>query len=636
MKKTPAKLLQPQTSALVRYRHLFSPLQLGSLMLPDRFAMAPMTTNFAGLDGEATPQLCDYLAARGRGGFSLIITENMGVHASGRVMPRMVMADDDRHIPGLARLADAIHATGAKAIAQISHCGRQTKSKFTGMPLVAASAISCPLNREMPRALALEEIREMERAFVAAARRIESSGYDGVEIHAAHGYLASGFLSAYSNHRTDTYGGSLENRMRFLLNIVDGIRRESDLTLTVRISADEFVQNGNTLEETTVIARALEAHGVSAISVSVGVYESFNFQSMVSGEAEGRWLPLAGHIAREIDIPVFGVGRVKRAEVAEAAIARGDCAIPLFGRSAVADAELPLKIRHGRENDILHCVSCNVCLGRAARPETICPANPAVGRDRAFVQALALPPRNALRIGIAGSCLAALTAAWIAAARGHQVTVYEIDGFIGGMQQWRSAVPGQEEYAELLAAAQRRAVGAGAIFLCRAPAAGEYDRLWAERRYQPGKASFPNCYEVLQGAAKIPPAASLLFRGGDLVSSEAAVKFAKNGHQVELSTRLADICLDAHPGFRALHRRLIEEYGGRLRCAVNGPDTDIGLDRTIVSGPTTPPGRKEILQSDWDYPYAAFGRADASIDDLYEPDLMTAGVYAAAELAIIA
>jgi 2,4-dienoyl-CoA reductase-like NADH-dependent reductase (Old Yellow Enzyme family) len=632
MNEPPTRAIGPQPAGKGRYPHLFSPLRLGNLTLPDRFAMAPMTTNFAELDGGVSERLCDYLAARGRGGFSLIVTENMGVHRSGRVMPRMVMADEDSHIPGLARLADAIHAAGALAIAQISHCGRQTKSKFTGLPLVAPSAIPCPLNREMPRALALEEIVEMERAFVAAARRAETAGFDGVEIHAAHGYLASGFISAYSNHRTDAYGGSLENRLRFLLNIVDGIRRSSDITLTVRISADEFVQNGNTLEQTTAIARSLEAHGVSGISVSVGVYESFNSQSMVSGETEGRWLPLAGKIAREVDIPVFGVGRIKRAEVAEAAIARGDCAIPLFGRSAIADAELPLKIGQGRDDDILHCVSCNVCLGRASRPETICPANPAVGRDRALDRGIAAAPKATLRIAIAGSCLAALTAAWIAAARGHRVTVHETDSRMGGMQQWRSAVPGQGEYAELIAAAQRRAARAGALFLIRAPFAGEYDRLWSVRRHQPGGAASPNCYDVLQGSVTFPPETSLLVHGGDLASSEAAVKLAQSGHRVELSTPRDDICLDAHPGFRAFHRRLLTEYGARMQTGVAVPNPP--ANQPLIVGPSTPPGRKALLESDWIYPYAVSGRADASIDDMYEPDLMTAGVYAAVELAL--
>ncbi len=632
MKQIPAKHVQPQDAGMARYPHLFSSLRLGRLLLPDRFAMAPMTTNYADPDGAVTARLCDYLAARGRGGFSLIVTENLGVHASGRVMPRMVMADEDRHIPGLARLADAIHASGARGIAQISHCGRQTKSKFTGMPLVAPSAIPCPLNREMPRALTLDEIGEMERAFVAAAHRVEAAGFDGVEIHAAHGYLASSFLSAYSNRRTDSYGGSLENRMRFLLNIVDGIRRNSDFTLTVRISADEFVQGGNTLEQTSVIARALEAHGVSAISVSVGVYESFNTQSMVSGEAEGRWLPLAGEIARELEIPVFGVGRIKRAEVAEAAVARGDCAIPLFGRAAIADPELPLKIRQGREAEILPCVSCNVCLGRAARPETICPANPAVGRDRAFAQASAAVPGERLRIAIAGSCLAALTAAWIAAARGHQVGVYETEGCIGGMQQWRSSVPWQGEYAELVAAAQRRAALAGVQFLARPPAAGEFDRLWSVRRYQPSGAISPNCYEVLQGRVKFPLNAALLVHGGDLASAEAAIKLAQSGHRVELSTSLADICLDAHPGFRALHRRLIAGYGASVSSSAAAPEAETG--RPLVAGPTSFPGRRESEQDDWAYPYAALGTADADIDDAYEPGRMTAGVYAAAELAM--
>lgn len=628
------KFKQLQGAGAQRYPHLFSPLRLGRLALPDRFAMAPMTTNYAGLDGGVTTELCEYLAARGRGGFSLIVTENMGVHPSGRVMPRMVMADEDKHIPGMMRLADAIHASGAKAIAQISHCGRQTKSKFTGMPLVAASAIPCPLNREMPRALTIDEIGEMERAFVAAARRAEAAGFDGVEIHAAHGYLASGFLSAYSNRRTDSYGGSLGNRMRFLLNIVDGIRRRTDFTLTVRISADELVPDGNTLEQTAVIARALEAHGVSGISVSVGVYESFNSQSMVSGEAEGRWLPLAGRIADEVAVPVFGVGRIRRAEIAEAGIARGDCAVPLFGRSAIADPELPMKIREGREAEILPCVGCNICLGRSARPETICPVNPAVGRDRAFGNAITMRCGNPLRIGIAGSCLAALTAGWIAAARGHQVHIYETDDSVGGMQAWRSSVHRQEEYAELIAAAQRRAELADVRFFRRAPAADEVDRLWSVRRYQPANAATPNCYEVVQGGVDLPLEAPLVVRGGDLVSAEAAVKLAKSGHLVELSTSLADICLDAHPGFRSLHRRLLRELGAGVVSSAAAPTARAGWP--IVVGPTTVPGRRESEPGDWVYPYAGFGVPHATIDDAYEPGLMTAGVYAAAELALTA
>jgi hypothetical protein len=202
------------------------------------------------------------------------------------------------------------------------------------------------------------------------------------------------------------------------------------------------------------------------------------------------------------------------------------------------------------------------------------------------------------------------------------------------MQQWRGTVPKQGEYAELVAAAQHRAAMAGVMFSFLAPAANEYDRLWSVRRYQPGDASPPSCYDVLRGAASFPPDTALHVRGGDLASSEAAVKLAKDGYRVELSTPLADICLDAHPGFRVLHRRLIEEFGGRVLSALAAPEAGAGL--TVISGPTTRSGRKETLQPDWDYPYAAVGNADACIDDAYEPDLMTAGVYAAVELAVLA
>jgi pyruvate/2-oxoglutarate dehydrogenase complex dihydrolipoamide dehydrogenase (E3) component len=245
---------------------------------------------------------------------------------------------------------------------------------------------------------------------------------------------------------------------------------------------------------------------------------------------------------------------------------------------------------------------------------------------------MATAPREALRIGIAGSCLAALTAAWITAARGHRVAVYETDGRIGGMQQWRGTVPQQDEYAELVAAAQRRAAQAGVQFLVRAPAAEECDRLWSVRRYQPGAAGSPNCYDVLQHEARFPANATVLVRGGDLASAEAATKLAKAGHRVELSTPLVDICLDAHPGFRALHRRLIADFGGRVFCSAAAPDSETG--KTLIAGPASAPGGKELLRSDWIYPYAALGTPDANIDDAYEPGQMTAGVYAAVELAV--
>jgi len=187
----------------------------------NRLVVPAMVTHFGEADVTDSDSLWDYLEERARGGFGVVVTENLGVHASGRISPRMVMVDDDRHVPGLARLAKAIRRHGAVAIGQINHCGRQNKSKVTGQPLLAPSAIPCPVMKEMPRALEPDEIVLLQEAYADAAVRLQEAGFDGTEIHAAHGYLAASFLSSYSNRREDEYGGNLPNRLRFLAGIVD-------------------------------------------------------------------------------------------------------------------------------------------------------------------------------------------------------------------------------------------------------------------------------------------------------------------------------------------------------------------------------------------------------------------------------
>lgn len=556
-------------------------LRVGRVILPNRFAMAPMTTNFASEQGLVTPQLVDYLEARARGGFGLVITENLGVHASGRVMPRMAMADDDACIEGLARLAQAIQRHGARAFAQISHCGRQSRSKFTGQPLRAPSALACPINREPPLALSGEEIAQAVQWFVAAAQRVEQAGFDGVELHGAHGYLIAGFLSAYSNKRDDDYGGSLENRARFLLQIVRGIKARCKLALTVRISADELVPGGNTLVETVPLARWLQDAGVDALSISVGVYESFNAMSMVAGETPGQWLPLAAAIKQQVTIPVMGVGRIHDAALAEQALQAGWCDVALLGRSAVADPELPRKALGGQAHTTWQCLACNVCLGRSARPETLCPMNPAVGQEAWFDQVLCAPAALPRSIHIVGTGLIALTAAWVAARQGHQVCVSP-GAEQGGLQGLRAQVPQQAVYAQALSAARWRAQSAGARFLQSPDDAPPSDQLWVERPEPPSHSP-----QTLRGI-------------------ETLVRRCHGGWRPDAIAVEKDVAIDAHPGYRALYRRHFAQLGVPVIEGMSGepspalPETPVFLPRGIDPGQV----------SRW-------------IDDCYEPDRMT-------------
>lgn len=616
------------------YPHLFSPFTLGRLVLLNRFVVPGLTTNYGTADGFVTDALCTYLAARARGGFGLIVTENLGVHPSGRVMPRMLMIDDDRYVPGLARLAAAVKREGGLVVGQLSHAGRQTKRRITGGPLVAPSAIPCPINREVPQALAVDETREMAQAFVRAAARLAAAGFDGVEIHGAHGYLVGAFLSRYSNRRDDLYGGPLENRMRFLLDIVDGIQAAlgRDFPLIVRISAKEFVADGLDLPESIEIARRLQARGVHALSASVGVYESFNRLSMVSGEQEGQWLPLAGALRAATDLPVIGVGRLKRASVAEEGLARGQIDLAAFGRASIADPDLPRKARERRESRVLWCMGCNVCLGRTSRPETICPVNPAVGREADFDHAPAARP---LRLAIHGTSFSALTAAWIAARRGHLVTVHEPGQVMGGLQGLRARVPGQEEIAETVEALLRRALEAGVSVVRSAPQPGGRDVLWGVRRFVPAarngngmSARTVGSYDVLASPDEFTRVSRAVVLGDDLASADAALLLAARGVGVELCSPARDIVVDAHPGFRDVARRLLGRLGATIVVDVHdGPSRTAAEDSALVVVGRDP-RRSDEDASAWE-PLPLPLAADDYLGDAYEPGRLTTTVYEA-------
>lgn len=603
------------------FPRMFLPMSLGGVRIANRFAMAPMTTNYASASGEVTQALVDYLEERARGGFGLVITENMGVHASGRVMPRMLMADCDSQVPGLRRMASALQAHGTRVFAQLSHCGRQSRPEFTGGVLLAPSALACPINRVVPRALAGEEIRQMVGFFADAAVRVAQAGYDGIELHGAHGYLIGEFLSPYANRRDDAWGGTLERRMRFLREIVAAIRKRCSLALCVRLSADELVEGGNRIEDSLRIAEVLAADGIDAISVSAGVYESFNALSMVSGDVAGKWLPLAAEVRKALPhgVTVLGVGRIRDAQAGEQALAQGLCDIPLLGRAAIADAWIPARAAGVKPGPQVDCLFCNVCLGRSARPETICPVNPAVGRDAAFAAALARPSRA--RLAIEGGGLPALTAAWVAAARGADVELHCDEARLGGMLGQRATVPMQEELARPMVDAWARAEAAGVRLRApdQAPAAGRM-RV-PVRPLEPLTADDAgvdtlNVYRILDGTHLPQAKRDYAVVGDDLAAIDAALKLAAAGARVRLLSTKGQLGWDAHPGFRALGRAEL----ARLQVVVGRADDEViapSVIRVLGRLQGTPPQRMgaELIEDAWDA---------AS---------MTSAVYAAAEWA---
>lgn len=617
------------------FPHLLSGLRIRESEFRNRMIVPAMATHFAEPDGCAGRSVIDYLAARAAGGFGAVVTENIGVDPAGRVMARMLMADHDRFVPGLTRLADGIRSQGAIALGQINHGGRQTTSKITGQQPVAPSPIPCPLMREMPRALTVDEIYRIQDSYAAGAARLERAGFDGVEIHAAHGYLAAEFLSRYSNRREDDFGGDLTNRLRFLTGIIDRIRASTSarFLLFVRMSVEEFVPDGIDTEETIRIGNRLAPMGVDALSLSVGVYESYNRLTMLSGEPEGPWLPMAKRVRDATSLPVVGVGRIRRAEMAEDAIRNAEVDLVALGRASITDPDFPNRLKVSAARPVSGCTYCNLCLGRSAKPQMICPINPFVGREATLPRQSA---RRSRQIAIRGGGIAAMTAGWLAARRGFDLTIIEARGDFGGMQGWRSRVPGQEEYRDAVRAVMDRAIAAGVTFAQDAASISADASVWTVRRYEPVRVPKPGdvpsltSFDVLRDPdIRLGP--RIVVTGDDLSSADAAVLLAAKGHQVLLRTPAKDIGFDAHPGFRSLNKSLLSKYGAAV--AINVPVEELhatdGFDAIVCGRAPEAPSQAEPR---WMTPYGDGGAL--IIDDAYEPGALASAVYKAVDEAM--
>jgi 2,4-dienoyl-CoA reductase-like NADH-dependent reductase (Old Yellow Enzyme family) len=356
------------------FTQLFSPLMVKHLTLKNRICMSPLGTNFATARGEVTQRLLDHYEARARGGAGLVIVEGTWVHPSGKTFVNQLGAYDDSLIPGLETLARTIKAHGAVSILQLHHGGRQADPKISGSQPLAPSALACPISRVVPKEMSLQEIAVIEEAFIEAARRARDAGFDGVEFHAAHEYLISEFLSPYTNKRTDDYGGSLENRLRLILEILHGARQRlgADFIVSVRMNGDDYIPDGLTLVDAVQIAKALETGGVDLLNVSGGVYVTPHLIISPLPLGPGVHLHLSAAIKRAVTIPVIGVGRITTPEFAEQALAEGKADLVALGRALLVDPDWPRKAYEDRVTDIRPCLGCNQgCIDRLLRQNDI-------------------------------------------------------------------------------------------------------------------------------------------------------------------------------------------------------------------------------------------------------------------------
>ena len=353
------------------YDKLFEKGRIGNVEIKNRLVMTPMGTNLAELDGTVGPAMLAYFEARAKGGCGLIMPEICKVNEkTGVGMFRQIAATSDRHIPGLAKLASTVHKYGTKIFIQLHHPGREGMSSLIGgQPVVSASDVMCKVSLQETRPMTLDEIHELVGQFGDAALRCKKAGIDGIELHCAHGYLLQQFLSPYTNKRTDEYGGSFENRMRIVLEIIEDIRKKCgpDFPLGCRVSVDEFLSNiGVTedyihVEDGVKICMTLEAAGVDFIDVSCALYETGLCAIEPISFPQGWRKPFIKAVKDHVNVPVIAVSSIREPEVAEAFVEEGVVDFVGFGRTWLADPEWGRKVQEGRVGELKKCINCLRC-----------------------------------------------------------------------------------------------------------------------------------------------------------------------------------------------------------------------------------------------------------------------------------
>jgi dimethylglycine catabolism A len=424
---------------------LLTSARIGPVDIKNRVVMPPMTTRTADAEGFVTDDSIAYYMARVRGGTGLITVEMASPEKCGRHRRHEVGIYDDRFLPGLTRLVDEIHRGGAKASIQLGHGGGHTRIDICGETPIAPSAIPHPVYETtfetiVPLEMTKARIAETSAAHVAAARRAQQAGFDCVEIHAAHGYLISQFHAPFENRRTDEYGGSLENRARFGLEILRAVKAVlPGMGVIYRLSVEDFFPGGLTIDEGQQIALWAAQRGADALHISAGHYRSLPSAQVVlppMSMPDAPFLDYAAEIKKQVAVPVIAVGRLGDPALAQAAVADGKTDFIALGRTLVADPQWAEKV--GRGEPVRRCLACNTCINEMRGGARIgCVVNGAAGREAAFANAR--PPRGE-RIAVIGAGPAGLTYALLVAGE-NSVTVFEKDARAGGSFRYAGKAP---------------------------------------------------------------------------------------------------------------------------------------------------------------------------------------------------
>lgn len=434
----------------MRFKTMFSPIQIGPMTVKNRFVVPPMGNNFANPDGTWSDQSVAYYAERAKGQFGLITIEATVVHHGAKGGPKKPCLYDDSSIESLKKITDACHAEGAKVSIQLQNAGPEGNAKNAGAPIEAASAIPSVYGKDTPVEVPTEKVYELVKGYGDAAERAMKAGADAVEIHMAHGYLVNSFISPRTNKRVDEFGGNFENRMRFPRLIVEEVKRRvgGKVAILARINSSDEVEGGDDVHDSAAIAAYLEDCGVEGLHVSRAVHIKDEYMWAPTAVHAGFSADLVTEIKRAVSIPVITVGRYTEPYYAELLLREGRADLVAFGRQSLADPHMPEKAMNDNLEDLVPCIAClQGCVANMYKGEPICClVNPFLGHEaQGYPKA-----EKSKKVMVIGGGVAGMCAAFVAAERGHDVSLYESTDKLGGNMRLAAYPPGKGDITNMI------------------------------------------------------------------------------------------------------------------------------------------------------------------------------------------
>lgn len=599
---------------------VFETITINGLTLPNRMVVSAMVTQYCTTEGLPTEKWIQYLERKARGGWGVIFTENYGVQDHANSFARQAGLWCDEQIPAHTEMVKRVHAAGGILGCQIYHAGRQTTKRVQGVQPKGPSPIREASCTDTPREMSNAEVWELIEDFGDAALRAKKCGFDLVEVHGGHGYMINQFLSPEANKRFDEFGGTIENRARFMVEIIKNVRKKvgPDFPISYRLGTCDYVPGGITLEESQIFAQMAVEAGADMIHCTQGMYVSRHTLIAPAAVPKAAFVDNAAAIKRVVDVPVVATGRINDPIMADSIIRQGKADMCTMARASLADPAMPLKAKEGRFEDIIHCIGCcQGCTGENGRGNQIrCVVDPLTGMEFTYDLSVTDSPRS---VYIAGGGVAGCEAAIVAARKGHKVTIFEQSDRLGG--QWIAAAipPCKEEYDSFLFWQQTQIKKLGIDV--RLNTALTRDTVAAEKPDTvivatgstplmppiPGLRDNPlvvTAIDVLTGKVPVDIGKNILVAGGGLVGSETAEHLSVHGAKhVTLIEMLPDIMVDGEKSPKKMILDSFKERGVEVHTSTKVEEI---RESSVIVSPVDEP-EKKIEFKDLDMVVMALG-----------------------------